>query len=61
MGSATSSNDIMRHLMAAVNVHNDRPTENDNIFLVPHGPHPVNEYFNTAFLPGTLIYGKALR
>ena len=59
MGSATSSNDIMRHLITAANVHNDRTTENDNIFLVPHGPHPVNEYFNTAFLPGTLIFGKA--
>ncbi|CAM4981323.1 unnamed protein product, partial [Rotaria socialis] len=25
---------------------------NDNIYVVPHEQYPVNEYFNTSFLPG---------
>ncbi|CAF2856950.1 unnamed protein product [Rotaria sp. Silwood2] len=30
----------------------DTSVGNENIYVVPHGSDPVNEYFNTSFLPG---------
>jgi hypothetical protein len=48
----TSSNDIVRHLLGRLNVTDDTRPEDDSIYLIPRGQHPVNEYFNTSFLPG---------
>ena len=50
--AATSSGDIARHFIERINVADEMTVANDDIYLVPHGQHPVNEYFNTAFLPG---------
>ena len=50
--ATTSSRDIARHLIGRFNVADEVAVANDDIYLVPHGQHPVNEYFNTAFLPG---------
>ena len=50
--ATTSSGDIARHLIGRINVADEMTVANDDIYLVPHGQHPVNEYFNTAFLPG---------
>ena len=50
--ATTSSRDIARHLIGRINVIDEMTVVNDDIYLVPHGQHPVNEYFNTAFLPG---------
>jgi hypothetical protein len=50
--ATTSSGDIARHLIGRINVADEVAVVNDDIYLVPHGQHPVNEYFNTAFLPG---------
>ena len=50
--ATTSSGDIARHLIGRFNVTDEMTVANDDIYLVPHGQHPVNEYFNTAFLPG---------
>ena len=50
--ATTSSRTIARHLIGRINVADEMTVANDDIYLVPHGQHPVNEYFNTAFLPG---------
>ena len=50
--ATTSSRDIARHSIGRINVTDEITVANDDIYLVPHGQHPVNEYFNTAFLPG---------
>ena len=50
--ATTSSGDIARHLIGRFNVADEVAVANDDIYLIPHGQHPVNEYFNTAFLPG---------
>ena len=50
--ATTSSGDIARHLIGRFHVAYEVAVANDDIYLVPHGQHPVNEYFNTAFLPG---------
>jgi hypothetical protein len=50
--TAISSSDIRQHLKARMNITNETTTSNENIYLIPHGQHPVNEYFNTSFLPG---------
>ena len=50
--ATTSSRDIARHLIGRINVTDEITVANDDIYLVPHSQHPVNEYFNTAFLPG---------
>jgi hypothetical protein len=50
--ATTSSRDIARHLIGRINVTDEVTAANDDIYLVPHSQHPVNEYFNTAFLPG---------
>ena len=50
--ATTSSGDIARHLIGLFNVADEVAVANDDMYLVPHGQHPVNEYFNTAFLPG---------
>ncbi|CAF1541738.1 unnamed protein product, partial [Rotaria sp. Silwood1] len=47
-----SSSDIRQHLRQRINITEELTTLNDNIYLVPHGKNPVNEYFNTSFLPG---------
>ena len=49
--ATTSSRDIARHLIGRINVTDEVTVANDDIYLVPHGQHPVNEYFNRAFLP----------
>jgi uncharacterized protein DUF6570 len=54
-GGGISSNDIRHHLTARINITNDIATSNDNIYLVPQGQYPANEYFNTSFLPGMKI------
>ena len=51
-GATTSSRDIARHLLGKINVTDEITIANDDVYLVPHGQHPVNEYSNTAFLPG---------
>lgn len=56
--ATTSSGDIARHLIGRMNVADEVAVANDDIYLVPHGQHPVNEYFNTAFLPGMLIFRR---
>ncbi|CAF4739390.1 unnamed protein product, partial [Rotaria sp. Silwood1] len=50
--TAISSSDIRQHLRQRINITEELTTLNDNIYLVPHGKNPVNEYFNTSFLPG---------
>ena len=50
--ATTSSRDIARHLIGRFNVADEVAVANDDIYLVPHGQDPVNEYFNTALLPG---------
>ena len=50
--ATTSSRDIARHLIGRINVTDEMTVADDGIYLVPHGQHPVNEYFNTTFLPG---------
>ncbi|CAF1433125.1 unnamed protein product, partial [Adineta steineri] len=50
--TAISSIDITRHLIRRINTTNEIGTSDDNIYFIPHGKHPANEYFNTAFLPG---------
>ena len=50
--ATTSSRDIARYLIGRINVTDEMTVADDGIYLVPHGQHPVNEYFNTAFLPG---------
>ena len=50
--ATTSSRDTARHLIGRINVTDAITIANDDIYLVPHGQHPVNGYFNTAFLPG---------
>ena len=50
--ATTSSGDIARHLIGRINVADEMTVADDGIYLVPHGQHPANEYFNTAFLPG---------
>ena len=52
IGLATSSDDIMKHLLSRINANKDGTDQTGDVFLVPHGPHPVNEYFNTTYLPG---------
>ena len=54
--ATTSSRDIARHLIGRINVTDEITITNDDVYLVPHGQRPVNEYFNTAFLPGILIF-----
>jgi hypothetical protein len=54
--ATTSSRDIARHLIGRINVTDEITVANDDVYLVPHGQHPVNEYFNTAFLPGILAF-----
>jgi hypothetical protein len=54
-GGVISSNDIRQHLTGRINITNDITTSNDSIYLVPHGQHPANEYFNTSFLPDIKI------
>lgn len=49
----TSSNDIVRHLMGRINMIDETKQEDDQIYLIPRGQQPVNEYFNSSFLPGT--------
>ncbi|CAF2187869.1 unnamed protein product [Rotaria magnacalcarata] len=52
-GGATSSIDIRQHLIRRINATNEVvASDDDNIYFIPHGRHPVNEYFNTGFLPG---------
>lgn len=48
----TSSDDLVKHLLGRLNVTDDTRPEHDSIYLIPRGQHPVNEYFNTSFLPG---------
>ena len=55
--ATTSSRDIARHLIGRLNVTDEVTAVNDDIYLVPHSQHPVNEYFNTAFLPGIRAFG----
>ena len=50
--ATTSSGDIARRLIGRINIADEMTVADDDIYLVPHGQHPVNEYFNTAFLPG---------
>jgi hypothetical protein len=50
--ATTSSRDIARHLIGRINVTDEVTITHDDLYLVPHGQHPINEYFNTAFLPG---------
>lgn len=50
--TAVSSFDITRHLIRRINTTNKVITNDDNIYFIPHGKHPVNEYINAAFLPG---------
>ena len=50
--ATTSSRDIARNVIGRINVTDEMTVADDGIYLVPHGQHPVNEYFNTAFLPG---------
>ncbi|CAF4059700.1 unnamed protein product [Rotaria sordida] len=47
---ATSSIDIRRHLIRWISITNEVLASDDNIYFILHGKHPVNEYFNTAFL-----------
>ncbi|CAF4565316.1 unnamed protein product, partial [Rotaria magnacalcarata] len=47
-----SSNDVRHHLKLRTNITDEITNLNDNIYLVPHEQSPVNEYFNTTFLPG---------
>ncbi|CAF2227872.1 unnamed protein product, partial [Rotaria magnacalcarata] len=47
-----SSNDVRHHLKLRTNITDEITNLNDNIYLVPHEQSPVNEYFNTSFLPG---------
>ena len=54
--ATTSSRDIARHLIGRINLTDEITVANDDIYLVPHVQHPVNEYFNTAFLPGILAF-----
>lgn len=56
-GSAISSNDITRYLIKRMNTTNENVINDndDNIFFIPHGKHPINEYFNTTFLPGLIL------
>ena len=56
--ATTSSRDIARHLIGRINVTDEMTVANDDIYLVPHGQHPVNEYFNTAFLPGIRAFRR---
>ncbi|CAF1647843.1 unnamed protein product [Rotaria magnacalcarata] len=52
-GGATSSIDIRQHLIRRINATNEVvASDDDNIYFLPHGRYPVNEYFNTGFLPG---------
>ncbi|CAF5018069.1 unnamed protein product, partial [Rotaria magnacalcarata] len=46
-----SSNDVRHHLKLRTNITDEITNLNDNIYLVPHEHSPVNEYFNTSFLP----------
>ncbi|CAF3987609.1 unnamed protein product, partial [Rotaria magnacalcarata] len=51
-GGATSSIDIRQHLIRRINATNEVvASDDDNIYFLPHGRYPVNEYFNTGFLP----------
>ena len=56
--ATTSSRDIARHLIGRLNVTDEMTVANDDIYLVPHSQHPVNEYFNTAFLPGIRAFRR---
>lgn len=53
--ASISSNDIRHHLKLRTNVTDEITNLNDNIYAVPHEQYPVNEYFNTSFLPGIQI------
>jgi hypothetical protein len=52
-GTSISSNDIAQHLLGRMNTPIQTTVSKDNVYLIPQGQHPVNEYFNTSFLPGT--------
>ncbi|CAF4420853.1 unnamed protein product, partial [Adineta steineri] len=43
--TAISSIDITRHLIRRINTTNEIATSDDNIYFIPHGKHPANEYF----------------
>ncbi|CAF3469515.1 unnamed protein product, partial [Rotaria sp. Silwood2] len=50
--TSISSKDIRHNLKLRTNITNEITNTDDNIYVVPHEPYPVNEYFNTSFLPG---------
>ena len=59
--ATTSSRDIARHLIGRLNVTDEITVANDDIYLVPQSQHPVNEYFNTVFLPGIRDFRKQIK
>ena len=51
-GTSISSTMIRKHLLRHINNTEDTAVINNNVYLIPHGQRPENEYSNTSFLLG---------
>jgi len=50
--TTTSSDHINRHLLRSITQSSHETRSDDEVYLIPHGNEPLNEYFNSKFLPG---------